>query len=70
MQFAYLCVPEIDPSQYHPFTISKGEVGSGAKAEAGESGGGGAATWTHHIKAMGPGTWTQLLHEKVRHLRG
>ena len=41
-QFVYLNVPEIDPWQWHPFTVS-----SAAGAVAG-----GQVRWEHHIKNM------------------
>ena len=64
-QFMYLNVPEIDPWQWHPFTVS-----SGAGAAAG---GGGQVRWEHHIKNMdvgeqvsGTGTWTGQLYRRLQ----
>jgi predicted ferric reductase len=60
-QFMYINIPEIDPWQWHPFTVSSGE----AVGEGGE-----AVSWQHHIKNMdansdGGSTWTGQLHSRL-----
>ena len=61
-QFMYLNVPEIDPWQWHPFTISSADCGPTCEANC----------WEHHIKNMddnSPGgagsTWTGQLYSRV-----
>ena len=47
MQYAFLCVPEVSAHEWHPFTISSAPSNGST---------------TFHIKALGPGTFTQRLH--------
>ena len=49
-QFAFICVPEISMFEWHPFTISSSACDNFT---------------THHIKTMGPGTWTEKLADLV-----
>jgi ferredoxin-NADP reductase len=53
-QFAWLFVPGVSKLSWHPFTIS-------SPPSVAESNG----LVTFHIKAMGPGTWTQKLAQHV-----
>ena len=78
-QFAFLNIPVVSVLQWHPFSISSppprraAAPAGGRGGGAGRSGGDGAvserlvllecATVTHHIKAMGVGTWTQALYD-------
>jgi len=50
-QYMFINVPQLSRLQWHPFTISSS---------------GNDTITTHHIKTMGPGTWTQQLAELVK----
>jgi predicted ferric reductase len=50
-QYAYINIPELSGAEWHPFSISSAP---------------GDASTTHHIKDMGPGTWTNQLYTLVR----
>ncbi|CUG86525.1 ferric reductase, putative [Bodo saltans] len=47
-QYVFINIPEVALYEWHPFTLSTG-------AHSNE--------FTLHIKSMGPGTWTQRLHQ-------
>ena len=49
-QYAFINIPEISGAEWHPFSLSSAP---------------GDASTTQHIKAMGPGTWTNKLHALV-----
>jgi len=49
-QYIFLNVPAISEFQWHPFSISSSPDDT-------------KFSWTHHIKNMGNGTWTQRLYE-------
>lgn len=59
-QFMYINAPEIDPWQWHPFTVSSAESGSQ---------GDDTVCWQHHIKNMNTATdestWTGQLYNRL-----
>jgi NAD(P)H-flavin reductase len=54
-QYVFINIPEVSLYEWHPFTLSTG-------AHSNE--------FTLHIKSMGPGTWTQRLHQLAVSGRG